>query len=59
MQAALPQLGQGTYEIIVETKNGTLKSQGLFNFVMICTPPDQVSLCLLIARLPNLCVSFT
>jgi hypothetical protein len=32
---------QGTYEIIVENTNGTLTSQGAFNMLLICTPPDQ------------------
>jgi len=43
VQAALPQLGQGVYEIIVENSNGTLKSEGVFNFVLICTPPTQAA----------------
>ena len=34
---------QGTYEIIVENTSGTLKSQGAFNMLLICTPPDQAA----------------
>jgi len=41
VQAVMPQLVKGTYEIVVENMNGTFKSQGQFNMVLICTPPTQ------------------
>lgn len=54
VQAAIPQLGQGLYEVIAENDSGTLKSQGLFNFVLICTPPTQAERILADCQ-PSLC----